>query len=309
MADLESSEESNERNNVFSSEDKIEVDGRIYTVKEMMETKQQLENLNNEVNSLRSFKESTNMLMSDNLGIDQKMQAARVILSESGYSPQQIEAYVTDYQQVMNQEEQGSDEVSFDDEEYTDDNDEEMDNEYMDDPRIDEARQMAEASSNELKSYRLQMLQKEMHRGVGNAVDKNKEILLLLNRLPEEEGGKNNARSRIQQQVHDQTLKYLQERRAAEGSFNEAWVDEAAERAANEVVGTYRTVIGDLDSIGRSPETVSGEPTLSSTPPVPTPEYKEGMNRGVVDKSVNDWTTDTLSRLAEDSSVGEESKA
>jgi hypothetical protein len=101
----------------------------------------------------------------------------------------------------------------------------------------------------------------------------------------------------------------LQERRSREGNFSESWVEETAKQAADEVVGTYRTVIGDIDSIGRAPETVSGETQLSSTPPVPEPVYKDGMNRGDVDSAVTNWTTDALSRLAEESSVGEETKA
>ena len=297
-------EETSEEGNVLGPNDEIEVDGRIYTLSDIMQAKEQLESMSSEVESLRAFKESTNQLMSDNLGWDQKMQAARVVLSESGYTPEQIETYIQDYQGVMEEEDNTFEETEEDEPvmQYEPE-------EIQDDPRIDEARSMARQSSAELKAYRLQMLQREMDRGIKNAIDTNGDISVLLGRLPENQEGQDNAKARLQQQVHDQTLRYLQERKAREGTFSEAWVDEAAERATNEVVGTYRTVIGDLDSIGRSPETVSGEPTLSSTPPVPEPEYKEGMNRGVVDKSVNDWTTDALSRLADETSAGEESKA
>lgn len=295
-------EATSEEGNVLGPNDEIEVDGRIYTLSDVMEAKEQLESMSSEIESLRAFKESTNQLMSDNLGWDQKMQAARVVLSESGYTPEQIETYIQDYQGVMEEEDNTFEEIEEDEPVM-------QEVEYEDDPRINEAQHVARQSAAEFKAFRLQMLQREMDRGIKNAIDTNSDISVLLGRLPDNQEGKDNAKARLQQQVHDQTLKYLQERKAREGTFSEAWVDEAAERATNEVVGTYRTVIGDLDSIGRSPETVSGEPTLSSTPPVPEPEYKEGMNRGVVDKSVNDWTTDALSRLADETSAGEESKA
>ena len=86
-------EETSEEGNVLGPNDEIEVDGRIYTLSDIMQAKEQLESMSSGVESLRAFKESTNQLMSDNLGWDQKMQAARVVLSESGYTPEQIETY------------------------------------------------------------------------------------------------------------------------------------------------------------------------------------------------------------------------
>jgi len=300
---------SGEEENSITLEDEIEIDGRVYTLGEIMEAKQGYDTLNQEVEGLREFKTHTNALMSNNLDSDDRLKAARVVLSESGYTPEQIENYVAEYEQAMNGEE---DDYDYDEEEDTESYEEESP-EIMsqNDPRIDEARRMAEESSNQLKQYRMEKLQKEMQRGINSAIDNNRDLGVILGRLNDDDNQEafNNAKGRLEQQIHDQTLKMLQERRSREGNFSESWVEETAKQAADEVVGTYRTVIGDIDSIGRAPETVSGETQLSSTPPVPEPTYKEGMNRGDVDSAVTNWTTDALSRLAEESSAGEETKA
>ena len=299
---------SGEEENSITLEDEIEIDGRVYTLGEIMEAKQGYDTLNQEVEGLREFKTHTNALMSNNLDSDDRLKAARVVLSESGYTPEQIENYVAEYEQAMNGEE---DDYDYDEEDDTESYEEESPEIMSDDPRIDEARQMAEESSNQLKQYRMEMLQKEMQRGINSAIDSNRDLGVILGRLNDDDNQEafNNAKGRLEQQIHDQTLKMLQERRSREGNFSESWVEETAKQAADEVVGTYRTVIGDIDSIGRAPETVSGETQLSSTPPVPEPTYKEGMNRGDVDSAVTNWTTDALSRLAEESSAGEETKA
>ena len=300
---------SGEEENTITLEDEIEIDGRVYTLGEIMEAKQNFDSLNQEVQGLREFKTHTNALMSNDLDSDARLKAARVVLSESGYTPEQIENYVNEYETAMNGEE-GDYDYEYE-EEDTESYEEESPEIMSDDPRIDEARRMAEESSNQLKQYRMEMLQKEMQRGINSAIDNNRDLGVILGRLNDDDNPEafNNAKGRLEQQIHDQTLKMLQERRSREGTFSESWVEETARKAADEVVGTYRTVIGDIDSIGRAPETVSGETQLSSTPPVPEPTYKEGMNRGDVDSAVTNWTTDALSRLAEESSAGEETKA
>ena len=243
---------SGEEENSITLEDEIEIDGRVYTLGEIMEAKQGYDTLNQEVEGLREFKTHTNALMSNNLDSDDRLKAARVVLSESGYTPEQIENYVAEYEQAMNGEE---DDYDYDEEDDTESYEEESPEIMSDDPRIDEARQMAEESSNQLKQYRMEMLQKEMQRGINSAIDSNRDLGVILGRLNDDDNQEafNNAKGRLEQQIHDQTLKMLQERRSREGNFSESWVEETAKQAADEVVGTYRTVIGDIDSIGRAP--------------------------------------------------------
>lgn len=285
----------------------IEFEGRTFTLGDLMQAQSQVNDLQGQVNQLNEFKQSTVQLMSNNTNEDQRLSAARVILSESGYSAPEIEEYMNDYQSALQTESVGGEQQPDFTQEETADLPAGESMNYQD----SEARQQAAQANEELRQYRLQMLQKEMRQGVNNALDTNKDVDVLLSRLKSGDNTESydNARTSLQQQVHDRTVKMLQDRKAREGSFNETWVEDAAAKATNEVLGTYRTVIGDIDSIGRSPETVSGETTLSSKPPVPEPEFKPGMTRGDVDTSVKNWNTDVLSRLAEESSAGDESKA
>ena len=282
----------------------IEFEGKTYTLGDLMQAQSQMGDMRSQLDQLNEFKQSTVQLMSNNVSDTDRGRAARVVLSESGYTPGEIEQYMTEYNQALNSTPDVGGEINYEQEE-TSAEPASMSNE---DPY---AREAANKAQEELRQYRLQMLQREMQNGINNALDTNKEVEVLLGRLKSGDNLENyeKAKGSLQQQVHDQTMKVLQARKAREGTFNESWVQEAATEATNEVLGTYRTVIGDIDSIGRAPETVSGEPTLSSKPPVPEPQYKAGMTRGEVDTSVKAWNEDVISRLAEESSAGGESKA
>ena len=113
-----------------------------------------------------------------------------------------------------------------------------------------------------------------------------------------------------QDQVRKATLDRLYDRRdKTGGNFSEDWIQEEAAKAAEEVARSYATVIGDLDSLGRAPETVSEMDTITSKPPVAAPEFKKGMDRGTVDTAIREFNTDALTRLAVDVSAGGDTKA
>ena len=287
----------------ISMDTEIEIDGTTFTIQDLLAAQQRSSELEQEVGQLNDFKSSTMQLMSNEVSDEGRMRAARVVLSESGYSPQQIEEYMSQYSDAVNG---GSEELEESPEEpaFTEG---ETSMNYQD----EEARRRADATSEELRQYRLSMLQREMRQGVNKALDTNKDVDVLLGRLKSGDNSEafDKARSSFEEQVHEQTVKMLQDRKSREGTFSEAWVGPTAQEATEKVLSTYRTVIGDIDSIGRAPETVSGESTFASKPPVPEPEFKAGMTRGDVDTSVQNWNTDVLSRLAEDTSAGDESKA
>jgi|TARA_R100000458_G_C8274661_1_gene249672 hypothetical protein len=287
----------------ISMDTEIEIDGTTFTIQDLLAAQQRSTELEQQVGQLNDFKSSTMQLMSNEVSDEGRMRAARVVLSESGYSPQQIEEYMAQYSEAVN----GGSEEFEESPEEPDFTEGETPMNYQD----EEARRQAEATSEELRQYRLSMLQREMRQGVNNALDTNKEVDVLLGRLKSGDNSEafDKARSSFEEQVHEQTVKMLQDRKSREGTFSEAWVGPTAQEATEKVLSTYRTVIGDIDSIGRAPETVSGESTFASKPPVPEPEFKAGMTRGDVDTSVQNWNTDVLSRLAEDTSAGDESKA
>jgi hypothetical protein len=156
------------------------------------------------------------------------------------------------------------------------------------------------------------MMQEEMKKGVVSAIDENGEIAKMLMGLDKSRGREHatGAYQAIQDQVRKATLDRLYDRRdKTGGNFSEDWIQEEAAKAAAEVARSYATVIGDLDSLGRTPETVSEMDTIASKPPVPAPEFKKGMDRSTVDTAVREFNTDALSRIALDISAGGETKA
>jgi hypothetical protein len=173
------------------------------------------------------------------------------------------------------------------------------------------AEERAEAALRETRDMRLRMLKTEMDKNVVSAIDGNPEIVKMLETLDKTRGREHAAGAwrALQEQVRETTLRNLYSRRDAEGGrFNEDWVADEAAKAAKAVAGNYRTVIGDIDGLGRSPETEGELEFLKSKPEVKPPEFQKGMDRGAVDKSVRDFNVDALSRMAADAAAGGETK-
>jgi hypothetical protein len=155
------------------------------------------------------------------------------------------------------------------------------------------------------------MLKDAMDKNVVSAIDGNPEIVKMLETLDKTRGREHAAGAwrALQDQVREATLKNLYSRRdASGGQFSEDWVSDEAAKAAKSIAGNYRTVIGDIDALGRSPETEGELEYLKSQAPVPAPEFKKGMDKGDVEKDVRAFNVDLLSRLALDESNGGETR-
>lgn len=173
------------------------------------------------------------------------------------------------------------------------------------DPRI-------EAALRETRQVRLRLMEQEMKKGVVSAIDTNQELAKMLMGLDKTRGREHatGAYEAIQDQIRKTTLERLYQRRdKSGGEFNEDWIQEEAAQAAADVAKSYSTVIGDLGQLGRAPETVSEMDAITAKPPVAPPDFKKGMDRGDVDKSVREFNTDALTRLAAEVSAGGETKA
>jgi hypothetical protein len=253
-----------------------------------------------EIDDLRAFQEATNQFIRREGEQHEIADAASKMLAGVGYSDEEIKEYVRDWTRSQvegDQEEEAEEEAPEDTQEEP-----KMD---QNDPRYDRLAQ-------ETKQLRLRMMREEMQKGVVSAIDGNGEIAKMLMGLDKTRGREHatGAYQAIQDQVRKATLDRLYDRRdKSGGNFSEDWIQEEAAKAAEEVARSYATVIGDLDSLGRSPETVSEVDTISSKPPVPAPEFKKGMDRGTVDTAIREFNTDALTRLAVDVSAGGDTKA
>ena len=297
MADEEKPVESQSDDLDMETELELE-DGTVVTVGELLQQAGQAHEAAQRISQLEEFRENATRLMR---GEEPDAEAAYKVLRGAGFNDAEARQYAQEYLEG----EAGGDEADEGDE----DDIVKIEKAIKNSTR--EAESKAERAMKEAQGLRLRMLKEEMDRQVVASIDKNPQIVKMLETLDKTRGREHatGAWRALQEQVREATLKNLYGRRdAAGGQFSEDWVAEEAAKAANAVAGNYRTVIGDIDGLGRSPETDGELEVLKSQKPVSAPEFKKGMDRGDVDRDVRNFNVDALSRLAADTGAGGESK-
>jgi major membrane immunogen (membrane-anchored lipoprotein) len=271
-------------------------DGSVIKVGDLIEQANRARDMEQQVQGLQRFRENATKLMR---GESPDVQAAYEVLRGAGFSDDEARQYAQEY---VDGEDGGDQEADVS---------EEAQIEQMLKRTTRAAEERAEAALRQTNELRLRLLKEQMDKNVVSAIDGNPEIVKMLETLDKTRGREHatGAWRALQEQVRETTLRNLYSRRDAEGGrFSEDWVADEAAKAAKAVAGNYRTVIGDIDGLGRSPETEGELEFLKSKPEVKPPEFQKGMDRGAVDKSVRDFNVDALSRLAADVSAGGETK-
>jgi hypothetical protein len=285
-----------ENNDALDMDTELELeDGSVVKLGDLMQQAQQARQLESRVQDLTRFQQNATKLMR---GESPDVQAAYEVLRGAGFSDDEARQYAQEYVEG----ESGGQEAEVGE-------DEQIERMLKQSTRAAEER--AEAALRETRDMRLRMLKTEMDKNVVSAIDGNPEIVKMLETLDKTRGREHAAGAwrALQEQVREATLKNLYSRRDAEGGrFSEDWVADEAAKAAKAIAGNYRTVIGDIDGLGRSPETEGELEFLKSKPEVKAPEFQKGMDRGVVDKNVREFNVDALSRLAADAASGGETK-
>jgi hypothetical protein len=230
-----------------------------------------------------------------------KEQAARQLLVDMGYQGEEVDNYVNDWMQSQQGATNVNDNVDTTPEGDDDDGSaEQVANAIM------QAQQEAQAAREQLDRMRAEQLNGRMNSQIVVGLDLNKDARTMLNKL-EEINGKEavaNARSAFERDIRQQAMDNLKARRAAAGTFEEAWVTEEAARATDQVLAKYRSVIGDPNRLGRAPETDSSASAFANRKPVSAPTWKPGMSTGDIETALNAYNTDALSRLAANLDTG-----
>jgi hypothetical protein len=285
-----------ENNDALDMDTELELeDGSVVKLGDLMQQAQQARQLESRVQDLTRFQQNATKLMR---GESPDVQAAYEVLRGAGFSDDEARQYAQEYVEGESGEQEA--EVG---------EDEQIERMLKQSTRAAEER--AEAALRETRDMRLRMLKTEMDKNVVSAIDGNPEIVKMLETLDKTRGREHAAGAwrALQEQVREATLKNLYSRRDAEGGrFSEDWVADEAAKAAKAIAGNYRTVIGDIDGLGRSPETEGELEFLKSKPEVKAPEFQKGMDRGMVDKNIRDFNVDALSRAAADTAAGGETK-
>ena len=246
---------------------------------------------------------------------DEREDATRNILADLGYEDQQIDQYLGAVRARM---QQGTSEPDTEDDapEFPDDDEDEI--EEIDLPDLEDdtnpsggsqedtmsneqiLRQELEAQRAELHKMRVRELRENLNSQLDRVLEKNADFQRLLESAKSTRGdeGLQQAKQTLRSQLEQRAIERMQARRASAGTFEDAWMSEEVEKAVEPVVGTFRSVIGDIDRLGRSSETVTGldAQEILRSKPVPEPEYKPGASLSDIESQVKNFASDTIKR-------------
>lgn len=174
---------------------------------------------------------------------------------------------------------------------------------------LQEATRRAEAAEERAKAVRAKQLEQEMDYRLYEAVSA-PEVEGFIGKLDqlndgEDDKSRNDRRQVLVQEIRRTALENLGNRTRRANRFDENWISEEVSRASSQVMGRYRTAIGNIDRLGRSSVAVGPEEELRRSKPVSTPAWKPGKQVSDMDTEIRDWTVDVLSRAALDGGSGE----
>ncbi len=289
-------------------------DGTTTTIGELLEARRDLEDQRAYSNELREELDNVGLLFRSDVTPDVRQEAVRRALKTQGYDDHQINAYIQatsggpkeegegdeyedDSPGDAGSEIEGLDEVEeielpgIDDETSGGDPEDDMSNELQ---------AQLEAQRAELHRMRVRELRDNLNRALENTMKKNPEVQKLLEAAKSLRGdeGVRQAETTLRGQLERQALERMQSRRSQAGTFEDSWMEEEVGKAVEPVVGTFRSVIGDLDRLGRTTETADGldAQEILKSKPVPAPEWKPGVDFSTLEGQVKDFAADTISR-------------
>jgi hypothetical protein len=279
----------------------VKVDGEEISVRDLLTSR-------DEATKLKEYNEHAKTLISSGQHSDQDRETSvRYLMSQEGYTPEEINEYVnwsqdvgTDAPAAQPVYEQPTPVAQEEEVPQNEDYYQQYQQETA--MREQENQRMHEI---EERQHRLgaDMMKKELSTAIDTTLTNNEYIQKLMSI----ESGGENRKGVLKNEIENATLEGLRIRRAGGESYSNAWFAEEASKAAQLVYDKFRSVIGDPDKIQRSPETATNSDSLFNKPPVEPPKYEKGDNMGDINVKAREYTLDHLLRGAQD--TGGESKA
>ena len=282
----------------------VKVDGQEVSIKDLLASRE-------EATKLKEYADNARVLVSPgNASESEREQAVRYLMSQEGYAPEDIDAYVGWTKSMEQQQQEPTPDYNYPPDQ-TPLEGEQTEEQYY---QQEQARIMAEQeqqriSNLEDKQQRLgaEMMRKELDTAINNTLASNDHIKKLLGVGGDKESSQREAI--IRGEVETAVMDNLRKRRASGEHFDKKWFGEEAGHAAQAVYDKFRSVIGDPDKIQRAPETAAESENLFTKKPVAPPSYEQGDDMGSLKDKVHDWTLDTLLRGAAEDAAGGKSKA
>lgn len=284
-------------------------DGSEVTLADLMQNRKDLQEAISINDTLQKDLQEVGVLFQAGITQERRENAIRNVLENLGYEDTQINTYLEATRSVATQqpEDPEPDEVEeIELPELPDENDDIDDSsggeqeDTMSAEREQILRQELEAQRAELHKMRVRELRENLNSHLDRALKSNPEFQKLIESARSSRGddGVKQAEQTLRSQLEQKALERMQARRQAAGTFEDAWMSEEVEKAAEPVLGTFRSVIGDIDKLGRSSETVTGldAQEILRSKPVPAPEYKAGATLTDIESDVKSFAADTIKR-------------
>lgn len=284
-------------------------DGTEVSVADLIQSHRDLKDALEINDTLQKDLEEVGVLFQADTPQERKESAVKNVLLNLGYEDDQIAQYLEATRQRM-QTKPEPDEVEEIEEielpDLPDENDDIEDSsggspeDDMSDERANILQQELEAQRAELTRMRVKQLRDNLNSHLDRVLEGNKDFQKLLetSRSLRGDEGVAQAKQTLRTQLEQRALERMQARRSQAGTFEDAWMSEEVDKAAEPVLGAFRSVIGDIDKLGRSSETVSGfdaEEILRSKP-APDPEWKPGATISDLESQVKSFASDTIKR-------------
>lgn len=288
-------------------------DGTEVTLADLMQSHKELKEAIEINDTLQKDLQEVGVLFQADVPQDRRENAVRNVLETLGYEDDQITQYLDATRRVSTPPAPPEDEIEevelpdFPDEEPdTSGGSEEaaMTTPNMNDEMTKAIQAQVEAQRAEIHKMRVRELRQSLDSQLDRVLKTNPDFQKLLetSRTLRGDEGAVQAEQALRAQLEQRALDRMQTRRNAAGTFEDSWMAEEVEKAAEPVLGTFRSVIGDIDKLGRSSETVSGldAQEILRAKPAPEPEYKAGSSMSDIESQVKNFASDTIKRgLAE----------
>lgn len=274
-------------------------DGSEVTVGELMNGYQAHGQVVKERDDLATRMEGVMSLFNDDTTPERRETVTRQILTDAGYGTEEVDAYidVVGMNSDVEPDEYEDDDVTADDKQTV----------APDNGRVQQLEQELELLKKGQHRSRVRELEASLDGNLDRVIDSHPKLKLLFEKTrdlqPGEPGDQATkeavmrAKAAVKGQLKREALEKMNIRRAQAGTFEDSWMAEEIDKAVEPVLSIYQSVIGDIDRLGRTPETVAGQTgrDVLARDPVPRPDGKAGKDS--VSK-LKAWTEDSLLRLA-----------
>jgi hypothetical protein len=283
-------------------------DGTEVTLADLLQNRKDLQEAITINDTLQKDLQEVGVLFQAGITQDRRESAIKNVLENLGYEDSQIDQYLAATRQTVQPdpepEPEEIEEIELPDLPEEDDDIEDSSGgeskATMSNEQEQLLRQELEAQRAELHKMRVRELRENLNSQLDRALKANPELQKLIESARSTRGdeGVKQAEQTLRTQLEQRALERMQARRQSAGTFEDSWMSEEVEKAVEPVVGTFRSVIGDIDKLGRSSETVTGldAQEILRSKPVPAPEYKAGMTLTDVESDVKSFASDVIKR-------------